>query len=126
MKLYEKLASLVAARNYCASTKTSKWFERHTETAKQLVKEHLQSGGGFDAGTSLDWEKSTKEKLVFNTGFHHLDQNGTYTQWTYHSITVRPSFFGGIALTISGKNHNDIKPYIHDVFHCDLTQEIEE
>ena len=42
---------------------------------------------------------------------------------TDHVITVRPSF-GGLDLTISGKNKNDIKEYLSDVYYYALTKEV--
>lgn len=72
------------------------------------------SGSGFDAGTELD-DKSTPKKLIFNTGYHHMNDDGFYVEWTDHAITITPGF-NGLNLIVTGKNRNDIKDYIGDVF----------
>jgi hypothetical protein len=122
-KLYERLASLVTARQNCIKSGNAEWRLKHTERALELVKEHMPSGVGFDCGTKLDLDKSTGERLVFETSFHHMDDNGYYDGWTDHVVRVLPAF-GGIDMTISGRNRNEIKDYIHEAFHCCLTIEV--
>jgi hypothetical protein len=60
-------------------------------------------------------ESSTPDKLVFNTSFHHMDENGYYTGWTDHNIIVTPTF-GSFKIAITGKDRGGIKEYLHDVF----------
>jgi len=81
------------------------------------VKEIMQdapSGSGFDSGTQLD-DKSTPKKLIFNTSYHHMDDDGFYTIWTHHKVIITPDF-RGVDVRVTGKNYNDIKDYIGDVF----------
>jgi hypothetical protein len=66
---------------------------------------------------------STDEKLVFTTNFHHMDDNGSYVEWTGHTIVVRASLTSTIEIDVKGRNTNDIKDYLWDVFHHALTQE---
>lgn len=125
--LYVELANLIRARLNCQQRTpepNQEWFERHTDTIKQLVKDYMPSGGGIDDGTRIDLDRSTGSKLVFTTNFHHMDESGMYDGWTEHTVTVRPSF-GGIELTISGRNRNDIKDYLHETFEYALSQLIE-
>ena len=125
MKLYRKLASLVQAHINCEISGNKEWFEKHEARIEELVKNYMPSGSGFDCGTKIDLDKSTPEKLVFYTDFHHMNEVGYYDGWTEHRITVRPSLAFGFTLTISGKNRNEIKDYIHQVFDCALNEEIE-
>lgn len=85
---------------------------------RHMVREFLPSGSGFDGGTQFNQAKSTPDKLVFETEYHHMNE-GFYDGWSKHTITVKPSF-GGFHMTISGKNRNDIKDYIGQVFDCAL------
>lgn len=103
----------------------AEWAEKHEETAEQLTREYLPSGGGFDSGTTLDLERSREDWIVFQTSVHHMDEHGSYDGWTKHTVTVRPSLVHGIVLTISGRNRNDIKDHLYETFHHALTQEIE-
>ncbi len=123
MKLYRELASLVRARLNCEETGNREWFQKHEARIEELVKNYMPSGSGFDCGTKIDLDKSTPEKLVFYTDFHHMNE-GYYDGWTEHCITVRPSLLCNFTLTISGKNRNEIKDYIHQAFDCALDEEV--
>lgn len=120
--IYQAISSKVVARANCAD-KNPEWFDRHKEDADKLVSQHMPSGSGFDTGTKLDWDKSTADKLVFTTAFHHMNDTGMYDGWTEHTVTVRASLSFGFALTISGRNRNDIKDYIADCFYQALRAE---
>jgi hypothetical protein len=54
-----------------------------------------------------------------------MDDVGYYDGWTEHTLTVRPSLAFGIDLKFSGRNRNQIKDYLHEVFHEALTHEID-
>jgi hypothetical protein len=90
------------------------------EVLHRLAKECLPSGSGFDAGTTIDLDRSTVHRLVFRTSFHHMDESGFYDGWTEHVVRVRPTFDGGFDITISGRDRNRIKEYIHDSIHAAL------
>lgn len=53
------------------------------------------------------------------------NENGMYDGWTQHSIIVRPSFVHGLDITITGKDRNQIKEYLHDVYFSALTEPYE-
>lgn len=100
---------------------------KDTDTIKRtaaLLKQYLPGGADFDngescdvfdKGTTLNVDKSTPQKLVFNTAFHHMNERGHYTKRTEHTVTVRPAF-QGLDIRVSGRNHNDIKEYIEGCF----------
>lgn len=125
MKLYQKLSELLAAIGNCVKTGNTSWEHIHSETLEKLVKEHLPSGSGFDTGTTLN-SASTPEKLIFTTEFHHMNETGYYDGWTTHRITVKPSLQFDFVLDITGPDKNDIKSYIHEVFHNALETELSE
>jgi hypothetical protein len=60
---------------------------------------------------------------VFKTSFHHMNTHGYYDGWTDHIVTVRPDMMSGIRISITGKDRNQIKDYIHEVFYNWLTEE---
>jgi hypothetical protein len=123
MKLYQKLATTIEARENCREHSNDEWFKRHTETLEKL-NDLMPSGSGFDNGTRLLPSKSTPDKLVFETAFHHLNEHGMYDGWTEHRVTVRPSFVRGFELKISGRNRNDIKDHMYEVFAAALETEV--
>jgi len=123
-----RLAHLVQARLNCLSREpvNQEWADRHEERAEALVEEFMPSGSGFDSGTVLDFDKSTGEKLVFTTAFHHMAESGMYDGWTNHEVTVRPSFVHGFEIKVSGRDRNQIKAYIGETFHHALGREAPE
>lgn len=125
-KLYQVLASKTQAWLRCVNSDTiTEWEDRHHDDIEAMVQEYMPSGSGVDAGTKFDFDKSTGERLVFNTAYHHMNENGYYDGWTEHVVTVRPSLVNGIVLTISGRNRNDIKDYLSDIFDAALSSDIE-
>lgn len=113
--LYLELASLIDAYHRCAAN-GNEFADKHEERIKSLVKEHMPSGSGVDSGTVLDFNKSHGEKLVFHASYHHMDDGGGYDGWTDHTITVTPAFVCGPNIKISGRNRNDIKSYLTDIY----------
>ncbi len=141
MQLYKKLAHLSQAYLNCLHSQNNAWLDTHAGRIEDLLKRYLPSGSGFDAGTKylapegpLDVEflelinapelPDTIERLRFVTGFHHMDQHGGYDGWTDHIITVKPSLCHDFTVSVSGRNRNQIKDYIHDVFSSMLCTEI--
>lgn len=124
--LYRVLAGLVQAIEDCRVSGNVKWHDRHACRAITLVKARMPSGSGIDSGTTIDLGACTPEKLVFTTSFHHMDQFGTYDGWTDHTVTVRGSLAWDITITIGGRDRNEIKDHLHEVFNSALRAEIEE
>lgn len=89
-----------------------------------LSKNCLPSGSGIDCGTKIQLDKSRYSWVYLYCGFHPMDANGYYDGWTKHHIKVFPTF-DGFEISISGRNRNDIKAYLYDVYHICLSQEFE-
>jgi hypothetical protein len=98
-------------------------FDKHTEALWFLRREFLPSGSGFDSGTELNETSSGEDMLLFTTSFHHMNESG-YTGWTEHTVRVYPRFDSGLKITVTGRNTNDIMPYIVDTFRASLEQKI--
>jgi len=124
--IYRQLASLLISRANCLKDNNTEWHYRHAESIADLVQCYLPDGSGFDNGTEMDVERSTPDKLVFTTSYHHMNDGGMYDGWTSHTVTVRPSLAFGIEVKVSGSNRNDIKDDIWETFHYALTREVEQ
>lgn len=124
MKVYQQFASAVNARLNCIEHINSIWEEKWTTKIHELTEEFMPSGSGFDAGTILELEESTGEKLVFTTSFHHMDEHGFYDGWTEHKVIVTPSLQFGFNLRVTGRDQNEIKDYIAEVFQMALSSDI--
>jgi hypothetical protein len=114
MKLYQAIARAVALHH------AGDELGLHEEKASALVREHMPSGSGFDSGTQLDVARSSLQKLVFTTDFHHMDAHGGYDGWTKHSVVLTANL-DGHTLRVTGKDRNGIKAYISEVFWSALT-----
>lgn len=111
----ELLASTVQAMHNCIASDNHEWRDKHEATIRQLVDDFMPSGSGWDNGTTLDMAKSNCNRLVFTGAYHHMDEAGGYAGWTEHEITVTPAF-GGFHVKVGGRNRNDIKDYLSDLF----------
>jgi hypothetical protein len=125
--LYVELSQLVQAYHNCikgTGVQDNEWSLKHKARIEKLVDEYMPSGSGFDEAVSIVIDSCHADKLSFRTGFHHMGSNGYYKGWTYHPVTVTPSF-GGIHIRIGGPNLNGIKDVIHESFDYALKQEVE-
>jgi hypothetical protein len=124
--LYMALASLVGAYGRCYLSGNEEWRDKHEERIEALVDRHMPSGSGFDSGTKIQLGRSSEEKLVFATSFHHMNDAGMYDGWTEHDVIVTPSLAFGFKLRITGRNRREIKDYMHEMFDRILHEEVEE
>lgn len=120
--LYRRIASRLDARIRSMQNGNKEWHARHTD-ALRAMQRHLPSGSGIDSGTTIDLDESRGEKIVLRTSFHHMDEQGGYDGWTEHAVTITPSLRFGIEIKISGRDRNDIKSYLADVFQEALNEE---
>jgi hypothetical protein len=120
--LYQRLATLCDAIINCNNSGNTEWHQRHIERACSLVAHYMPSGSGFDNGTTLDFDLSHQNRLVFTTAFHHMDESGMYDGWTEHTVSISPSLTFGIKIAVHGSERNDILNYIAEVFDTALTE----
>ena len=114
--IYQSLAAIVSAIRTCEKRGNMEGaIEKHRERIAKIM-ESAPSGSGIDSGTTFDEDRSQHDKLVFSCSFHHMDEHGGYDGWTEHEIIVRPSLAFGITLRITGRDRNDIKDYLHEVY----------
>ena len=118
--LYQVLAGKVAW-----NPPAGLFTQQRAEEIKRLLDE-LPSGSGWDMGTKLDGPASSAEKLVLYGEFHHMNDGGYYDGWTDHQIIVTPSLQSGFKLRITGRDRNQIKDYLYEMFDFALRQETEE
>lgn len=121
MKVYKKLAQ----NTQIFHTADKMTHVDHAERRIDEIMDNAPSGSGFDAGTKYRLHNSKPNRLEFHVGYHHMNENGFYTGWTYHKITVKPSLIHGFDLKVYGRNVNNIKEYVEDVFHEWLNSEVE-
>lgn len=109
-----RLANLVQAVQ--SENISPEWVDKHTISIEEMLKA-LPHGSGIDGKCEIQMELCQRDKLVFLVEFHHMDEHGGYDGWTYHNLILRPSFIHEFTITVTGKNRNNIKEYLHDLFH---------
>ena len=124
--IYKHLALSVDARLNCLAKpdQFNDWIARHKRQAEFIMTNCLPHGSGIDSGVQLDFDKSTAEKLILITSFHHMNEHGFYDGWTSHQITVTPSLCFEINLHITGRNRNEIKDYLHECIKSALQEQV--
>ena len=114
----QALANSIQAMNNCEESGNTEWHDKW-ETRIDNIMEQSPSGSGIDCGTTISYDHIETHKpitkLVFLCSYHHMNQDGYYIRWTEHRVTVRPDW-QGVSITISGRNRNDIKDYLADVY----------
>jgi len=116
-KIYICIANRFEAMLNCIKNGNSEWEEIHKEKIEEIIDNYAPSGSGFDNGTYFDYDNSKKDKLIFATSFHHMNESGYYDGWTDHKIIITPSLVLGFDMRITGKDKRMIKDYIGDMFH---------
>jgi hypothetical protein len=132
--IYQQLATLVDAYDRIQKlvlTPTSPDDKAHWVAVRDMhaasidrLMANAPSGSGIDRGTQLILSKSDSERLTFACSFHHMSEWGSYDGWTEHVVTVRASLTSDIRLQISGRDRNEIKDYLHDVYSHWLASEV--
>jgi hypothetical protein len=123
------MASAVQARINCSrpnivGTINQEWFDRWEKIIEDETG-NLPSGSGIDSAPKFDFDASTPEKLVFDFGYHHMNDGGYYDGWTDHQLIVTPSLQFGFHLRITGKDRNQVKDYLYETFQSALSEEVE-
>lgn len=110
----QALQTALKARENSLARGNHAWVEHWTERLAHIMNE-APSGAGINHGTTLDETRSDERRLVFSFGFHHMSEHGYYDGWTEHMLWVSPDW-EGLALRITGRDRNQIKDYLHDVY----------
>ena len=113
--LVSAITSAVISLRHCEQgilPENATWAEIWSSRLDYLESNLLPHGSGFDAGTTIDRDKSNATKLVLHTSFHHMDDDGMYDGWTEHTVTITARLDHGFDAKVSGRNRNDIKDYI--------------
>lgn len=125
LKLYQEIARAIDAYKRCAKQPGHEWTPKWEKRIQDML-DMLPSGSGWDCGTKLDYDASSGEKLVFYGSYHHMNDGGMYDGWTEHQIIVTPSLGFGFKLRVTGRDRNQIKDYLGEMFDCALREEVKE
>lgn len=119
--LLNQIANLKAVID--PAQRTLNILDEAKEKLNMLIQDHLPHGSGIDSGTTL-CDSSREDKIIFYAPYHHMNENGYYDGWTEYRIRVTPSFIHDIEMKINGRDRNQIKDYLYEVFYNALTDKV--
>jgi len=125
--LYCALARAMAQLRHCEKSGNEEWAEK-TQLRIEKLCDTLPHGSGID-GTHprLQTEESSLNRLQISPAdYHHMDEYGYYDGWSSHDIIVTPSLAFGFKLRVTGRDKNDIKEFLYQVFEYALRELVEE
>ena len=122
MKLYQ-----LFDKHITGSRAKPPYNEHHLDRLEELLYK-LPAGSGIDAGTTIAFEECKRDKIVFNSAFDVMDNNGYYDGWIEFKVVVTPSFTG-FDLKIKPLQrktyfNNYLHDYVFDLFWNALDSEI--
>ena len=123
-KLYKEIATLFGAWTWCIQHNNKEWETKHQERINALVKEYMPHGSGIDNGVHFDFERSVHDCLVFNFGYHAMDEMGGYVKWLEYKLKVTPSLTTDFDTHIVGPDYQGVKEYLYDIFNDALVTEV--
>lgn len=122
MKWFEHVYRLWEAKEECKRIGNTLWYDKHAENLQELLA-MLPHGSGLDGEYKLSVQK---EKIVITMQYHAMDENGFYDGWIDFTMTIKPSFFYGYNLKITGNfgKYRVIKDYLYEVYDELFTKDI--
>jgi uncharacterized protein YukJ len=115
--------------HYYQKNKDNLSFKPYTEQAIEnidnIIDNYFPSGSGIDSSCKYDKESSTPEKIVITFGFHFMNDNGFYDGWIDYKLIVKAdkNMVYPYIIKIVGKDRQDVKSYLYDIFYTVLKTE---
>lgn len=117
--LAQHIWTALIARENCRKNGNNEWFARW-DSLLDSINEILPSGSGLDSGTTISGY--LRSSIHLTTSYHHMDTHGGYDGWTEHTVIIEPAF-EGLNIRITGRNRNDIKDSLIEIFDYALTEQ---
>jgi len=84
----------------------------HSDAIKKIM-DNAPTGAGIE---TLNLIHASGKCIEFWCSYHHMNHNGYYDDHSGHCVTVKPDLQFDISIRVNGRNRNDIKDYLGDVF----------
>jgi hypothetical protein len=128
MQPKKKYISLAIAFNgYCNCFKDNTiWLEKWTDAINQII-DSLPHGSGIDGITEFNFDESKPDKLIIDSQYHCMNENGYYDGMYGFKLILKPdwqNFKLEIKTNMPEKYKDQTIEYLADLFYNDLTEEI--
>lgn len=127
MKVYQELASRISAYQNCITYNNTIWEEKHKEVIDEII-DSLPHGSGIDGKTECDITNSTDQKIIIESCYHCMNDNGYYDGWVDFKIIISASLSLGFNIKITGKfgkYRSIVLDYLEETFAYALNKEYE-
>jgi len=116
--IYQVLGKQLRLLNQKGGFKYVYQVEEHIE---MIINSHFPNGSGFDAGCTLDFDKSHEDRIEVKIPYHCMDEHGYYDYWIYPVLIITPSLAYGYDMRINWKGYNGkykflLSDYFNDLF----------
>lgn len=118
-KVYQALMTHITAMKNCEESENHEWHHKHEESLRLIIDNYLPSGSGIDIGCEIDHEKSDDSKMIIESSYHYMNDNGMYVRWIDFTVKVSASLQHGFLVDITGNfgREQHVKIYLIDLFH---------
>ena len=136
-KIYKALATKAYSRLRCIDSinessnsdnieNWKKWTNRYEDEIDNIMRNHFPYGSGVDNGCTFNYEKSCGNRLVINSGYHCMNENGYYDGWVNFTVTLTPDLELDYKLNIRGNfgKYRHVKDYLYQIFDDSFSQNI--
>ena len=127
-KIYKRLAKIANSRLRCLeSINFSNEIENYENEIDNIMENRLPHGSGIDNGCHFDYNKSHNNRLVINSGYHCMNEDGYYDGWVDFIVIVTPDLELDYRLSIKGNfgKYSHVKDYLYQIFHDSFDQEVD-
>jgi hypothetical protein len=130
--VYQVIASKFDAYVRCVKTNNTEWIDKHYRDIEKIVKNYLPYGSGIDSGVTFDFGNSTSNKLVFDSSYHCMNDNGYYDGWIDFRVILKPSLQFGFVMQIIGRfsdrhyKYESVRDYMYEEFEYAFGEKIKE
>ena len=127
-KIYKRLAKIANSRLRCLnSIKFPQEIENYEDEIDDIMKNIFPHGSGIDNGCTFNYEKSVNNRLVINSAYHCMNENGYYDGWVDFIVVLTPDLELDYTLNIRGNfgKYNHVKDYLYQIFHNSFDQEVD-
>ena len=119
--LAQAIAQTIGSRISCINSGNTEWADNHEYKIENTLMKKLPSGSGIDGDNEPDYDNSTDEKLIINSAFHTMNDNGMYGGCVDFRVIVTASLQHGFNLNIVGnfssnENAYGLKEYLYEVY----------
>lgn len=126
--IIQAIAQSVDARINCIDRNLLPGVGINENKIEELI-EQLPFGGGIDYGVEIDYERSNSDRIVINSTYHVMNDDGYYTGLINYRVIITASLLFGIDVNVVGNFSSNmsargVKEYLIDLYNNALLEKV--